>query len=997
MTTRSVSHLIGAILLLSTMPGAHAAASPSPAEALILAGAEKGLLTDLQSLPESARIISSDFLERVVTGKYPGLTINRLGVRIKGALFTQPLDLANAIIPNELWLIKCEFRDTVSFAGVRALRDLKLSGSAFSDAVNFTNLRVDGDLWMDGVTSKRSFTMRDAVIGLDLLIRNAHFFGRSIFSNMNVRHTVNAVAISFHDSADFGHSMVGYNFVLNDATFLHTTETNFNSMSVGHSLFMKKAEFSGPVDLVAVRIGSNLEANAAVFRDSTSFNSIRIGHSLFLKETAFHGAVNLVGADIASNLEMMKCEVSTNAPVTLGNVRIGHIWLLDGCVLKSRLTASGARVGEQLLARGAHFDAGTRLVGLDVGQQVNLSGSKFLGEANFDRMRTGDLVAANCEFGPKHIVSLASIVVRRVDSPKSVFHGGIALPSAQIASTLDLTDSRLGDSGQDTVTFDGLQAGKILLDGATVGARASFNLAQIGYDLSAVGITFLASAPVRLHGINIQHDIRLSNATFTGGVEFYGAQIHGALSLHSAKIGRNARSRSSFAGMKVDDRVDLVGATFTGPVDFHLSSIGLNLDADGVQFVLGTAATEAEFAYVFNSMRVGHTVSLAKARFDNSVDFAGSRIAANLYLAGARFTSADAKVKFDSVTVGAGLSLQEALFAGPTSFRQASVGSTLDAVGATFTNPSSPPDFSNARIAAKADFTKATFAAGVSLNDGHYLDLSIKSATGLEKSRLMLARTVVGRDLTLEDLSVGEVVATGLNVAGPAHFTSVRVERLLDLQHARFNTLFLEPVPVPILPPTKPGQGALLDGLTYQRLSPGEGGDWKSLLRLASLARYNAQIFADLEAFFAREGYVDRANDVFVAQKALERRQLFNESQWVSNLGPWSWNALLWAIARNGRWPLLAWGWACVFVVIGFFVFRRQDWMEVRDSRDIGKVYSPIWYSIDVLLPVLDLESEKVWTPKPSYWLGLLYVRLETIAGWILIPIGLASLTGIIK
>ncbi len=661
------------------------------------------------------------------------------------------------------------------------------------------------------------------------------------------------------------------------------------------------------------------------------------------------------------------------------------------------MRASGGRVGEQLLARSAVFDADARFVGLDIGQLIDMSRSQFFGEATFDRSRTGDVVAANCEFGPKHTVSFASVAVQRIILTKSIFHGSVALPSAQIAGVLDLTESRLGDSTDDTVRFDSLRAGKLLLDGASVMARTSFNLSQIGSDLSAVKLKVLALAPVRLHGISVQHDVLLADATVAGGVEFDGAQIHGALDLRRAKIGHDASSRSRFVGMKVDDRVDLVGATFTGAVDFHLSTIGLNLDADGAHFVLGAATTEEEFAYVFNSMRVNHTVSLAKASFDNSVDFAGSRIDANLYLGGAQFTSADRKVKFDGVTIAAGLSLRGALLAGPTTFRQASVGSTLDAVGTRFTNPSSPPDFSNARIASKADFTKAEFAGGVGLNDGRYLDLLIMSTSRLEKSRLMLARTVVDRDLTLQDVSVGEVVATGLNVGGSTHFKSVRVERLLDLQHARFNTLFLEPVPVPSLPPTKPGQGALLDGLTYQRISPGDGGDWRSLLGLASRARYNAQVFADLEAFFAREGYIDRANDVFVAQKALERQHLLKTSQWGSHLGPWSWNALLWAISRNGRWPLLAWGWACVFVVIGAFVFRRQDQMEVRDPKDIGKVYSPFWYSIDVLLPVLDLESEKVWTPKPSYRLGLLYLRFQTIAGWILIPIGLASLTGIIK
>ena len=84
-------------------------------------------------------------------------------------------------------------------------------------------------------------------------------------------------------------------------------------------------------------------------------------------------------------------------------------------------------------------------------------------------------------------------------------------------------------------------------------------------------------------------------------------------------------------------------------------------------------------------------------------------------------------------------------------------------------------------------------------------------------------------------------------------------------------------------------------------------------------------------------------------------------------------------------------------VFIGVLMFRRARDVQLQDSIDEGKRYNPLWYSLDLFLPFIDLQAAGVWMPRQDSWLRRHYARVHTILGWVLIPIGLAAITGIIK
>jgi len=98
-----------------------------------------------------------------------------------------------------------------------------------------------------------------------------------------------------------------------------------------------------------------------------------------------------------------------------------------------------------------------------------------------------------------------------------------------------------------------------------------------------------------------------------------------------------------------------------------------------------------------------------------------------------------------------------------------------------------------------------------------------------------------------------------------------------------------------------------------------------------------------------------------------------------------------------GRRPELAFIWSAFIVSIGYFVFRPKEAMELQQPEATSQNFNPLRYSLDLFLPFIDLQAANVWLPKQGRYFAQHYMRVHTILVWILIPIGLAALTGIIK
>jgi hypothetical protein len=85
-----------------------------------------------------------------------------------------------------------------------------------------------------------------------------------------------------------------------------------------------------------------------------------------------------------------------------------------------------------------------------------------------------------------------------------------------------------------------------------------------------------------------------------------------------------------------------------------------------------------------------------------------------------------------------------------------------------------------------------------------------------------------------------------------------------------------------------------------------------------------------------------------------------------------------------------------VLIALGCIFFSPNK-MEPQRTEHAPRVYSRVWYSLNLFLPVVDLQAGKVWKPKADQTFLRNYMRVHILLGWILIPIVLAALTGLIK
>ncbi len=334
-------------------------------------------------------------------------------------------------------------------------------------------------------------------------------------------------------------------------------------------------------------------------------------------------------------------------------------------------------------------------------------------------------------------------------------------------------------------------------------------------------------------------------------------------------------------------------------------------------------------------------VHLENCTFSGPVDLSLSHFL-ELFLNGSHFLADEAN--FNGLHVDANLYLERTEFKGRPMFYHLIVGGDLHGVQSEFTNADWEVPFAQSEVTGKLFFNGARFAGGLSLAD---------------------------------------VTVRGLNL------DAVSIKRKLDLSHAKvetvFNLTFAGGDP----------ESTELEGLHYDDLQSVAVGE--ALLRLINNSPFSARSYSQLEDFHKTHGDPKRANDVFYAMKAKERKLLPTRGQIFSYI--------LYQLVRYGREPARALIPSLFVIAFGtLFFWRSKEQMVRRRPGDPGREYNeswrnldPFWYSLDVFAPVIDLEAATVWMPSPGWKLGWYYLRAQRMLGWILVPIIVAALTGIIK
>lgn len=229
------------------------------------------------------------------------------------------------------------------------------------------------------------------------------------------------------------------------------------------------------------------------------------------------------------------------------------------------------------------------------------------------------------------------------------------------------------------------------------------------------------------------------------------------------------------------------------------------------------------------------------------------------------------------------------------------------------------------------------------------------------------------------------MIATSLCVKGDTILRNISIERGATLDNSNFQTISLSEISWP--------KTLNLNGITYQNIkAEPEEKSLQILLNMINHSVYSKDVYKNLEEFFNHQGYMEKADKVFIAQKHRERKEI------LKRFSPsWGWNLFLDISVRYGRSPSRSL-WVIVSVIgFGYFLFRRKDGMEPIKYEDYNLHYNAFWYSLGLFTPFVDLGGSRIWQPKKERKFARNYVHFYKILGWLLIPIALAAFTGIIK
>ncbi|MFD5910179.1 membrane-associated oxidoreductase [Streptomyces massasporeus] len=350
------------------------------------------------------------------------------------------------------------------------------------------------------------------------------------------------------------------------------------------------------------------------------------------------------------------------------------------------------------------------------------------------------------------------------------------------------------------------------------------------------------------------------------------------------------------------------------------------------------------------TLRVDGVLRMSDCLFGRPVRLGGAQISGALFMDGAEIDeppSGQPALQLNHVTVGDGLSAPGLRTRGEVRLTGASVAGSIDLNGA--------------RLQAGAgevalDAETLTVEGDALLREADVLGwIGLRGARIAGRLDLSHARLANPGDAALRASSctIGELWVR----KGPP------MDGTLNLRRAQMDVLFLEPEAVP-------GE-VLLNSLVYTSLTPHEPAE----RRLAMLERdgegYVPHAYEQLTAAYRRIGDDPAARLVQLAKQRRRRGTL----PWYGRL----WGHVQDATVGYGFRPLRAAGWLVSLLVVGSLAYALHHPAPLK--ADEAPQFNPVFYTLDLLLPVISFGQEAAFAPTDGYqWLSYALV----LTGWIL-------------
>ncbi|WP_210587764.1 membrane-associated oxidoreductase [Streptomyces sp. GESEQ-35] len=403
-------------------------------------------------------------------------------------------------------------------------------------------------------------------------------------------------------------------------------------------------------------------------------------------------------------------------------------------------------------------------------------------------------------------------------------------------------------------------------------------------------------------------------------------------------------------GARITGALDLTHAVVDHPIRLSRCHFSDPPDLYGSQLRRLSLRGSVLPALDLGSARVDGVVQLSECRLSGRLQLTGAQISGALSLARAELIAPDDAgpvLKLNRAVVGDGVFAPQLRAEGALQLNGATVNGSFDLTGARLSYPGE---------AAALDAQMLSVTGDVGLRNAHVDGwIGLRGARITGRLDLSYARLSNPGDATLRASSctIGEL---WLRKGPPPEGT-------LNLRRAQIDVLFLEPEVVP--------DRLRLDNLAYTALTPHEPAERRLPMLERDVEGYVPYAYEQLTAAYRRIGDDPAARLVQLAKQRRHRATL----AWYGRL----WGHVQDATVGYGFRPLRALGWLLSLLAIGSIAYALHHPPPLKPSE--APPFNPVFYTLDLLLPVISFGQESAFAPKGGYqWLS--YVLI--ITGWIL-------------
>lgn len=557
------------------------------------------------------------------------------------------------------------------------------------------------------------------------------------------------------------------------------------------------------------------------------------------------------------------------------------------------------------------------------------------------------------------------------DASTFVAPGGLRLAACKVVGDLDLTGT--------TVEFP-ILIGASCFSGEVLLAQGDFRFLSLKgsriRSLLADGVS--CAAGLNLTDCAIQLNARFVSCRLGGSLELQGTQIMGrndhALRLDSAEVKGSVFLNDGFVA---GTGVSLINAEIAGNVTLDGAMLshhdGYALSADGVH-VRGSVYMSKPFESLGE-------ISFATAKIDQNIECHGGTL---------RSVNGDAFTLSGATIGGSILVSSRASFHGQIYAVGAGISSSVEITGAVLICPD--------------DKTPVLTC------DGMHVGINLLVRECRAQGAMRFPNVEVGGNAQFQAISLigpdRQVVSLhGIQVKNALHWSKIAAEvrYTLNLIDAAVSTFVDDKMSWP------PIGELLIDGFRYQRIQSLDERSRPSASRVAERIEwirrqpsYVAQPFQQYRNTLLATGYEEDAKRVAIAMRDDLRKS--GDLSKGSALG----QRVLGALVGYGYAPWRAVGLGALFLLaftVGWCWADHQNLVVSTLSTDSGSQqqddFSPLWFSIDTFLPIIELDEQSNWEPlRGSGWMSfavLWLYRIEIVAGWAFSTVFVLAFTGIIR